>query len=157
MPLESGDLPRAVVENQLNNYYRAGIVNGQSRTALYNATKSTDLGIRKTDSLAISRNAEAQANVILGLRELPLSQPIQPSNMLEMNNSADKSFQYVVSVSMLDESGAPIDQPYLRVNSDAIMSKQDIMSQAEDLAKEYYGEDIDVTTNEVTEAWINTA
>jgi hypothetical protein len=157
MPLTSGDLPRAVIENQLNNYYRAGIVNGQTRTALYNATIATDLGIRKTDSLAISRTAEAQANVILSLRALPLSQPIQPSNMLEMNVTDDKSFQYVVNVSMLDASGAPIDQDYLRVNSDSIMSKQDIMVQAEDLAKEYYGEDIDVTTYDVTEAWINTA
>ena len=157
MPLVSGELPRGVIENDLNNLYRAGIVNGQTRTALYNSTIGTELGIRKTDSLAISRQAEEQANTILSLRNLPEGSPIQPSNMLEMSNTAAKQYEYVVKVTMVDVDGVTLDQDYLRIQSDAILTKENVLNAANDMKETEKGTEVNVTALDVTEAWINTA
>lgn len=151
------DLPRGVVEAALNNYYRAGIVKGASRTSLYNSSVGTQLGIRKTDSLAISREAQVQADTILSLRDLPNSSPIQPSNMLEMKAPGQAAYMYKVEVTMVTTDGYTLDQQYMPIWYDGILTKEDVQRSAESITKTKGGTEIDVTAGSVTEAWRNTS
>lgn len=157
MPLTTGELPRGVIENQLEQYYRAGIVNGQTRTALYDATKGTDLGIRKTDSLAISRAAQIDADKIISLREAPMSQPLQPSMMLDMNVQGAERFQYNVEATLMTTDGFLLEQNYIPVYSESIMTKEDIKAIAESMSETKGGTEVNVSTGNVTEAYRNTA
>lgn len=157
MALTSGELPRGVIENQLEQYYRAGIVNGQTRTALYNSSVGTDLGIRKTDSLAISRAAQIDADKIISLREAPMSQPIQPSMMLDMNVRGAERFQYNVEATLMTTDGFLLEQNYIPVYSESIMTKEDIKAIAESMSETKGGTEVNVSTGNVTEAYRNTA
>lgn len=148
---------RAATENQLFEKYKAAIVNGQTRTSVYNSTIGTDLGIRKTDSLAISRAAEIDANTITSLRELPDGSPIQPSNMLEMNTPGELAYSYTVRVDMITPDGMHMDETYLPIYSDAILTKEDVLTMANDMKSTQGGTDVDITAYEVTEAHRNTA
>jgi hypothetical protein len=148
---------RAYTENMLNNYYRSGIVNGQSRSSLYDATIGTDLGIRKTDSLAISRAAQEQADTIMSFRDVPDGSPIQPSDMLEMNSPGKPAYMFVVKVDMLTLDGELINQDYLPMYYDQVVSKENILAAANDLKTTKGGTDVEVSAYEVTEAWLNTA
>jgi hypothetical protein len=77
--------------------------------------------------------------------------------MLEMSNTASKAYEYQIEVSMTDAEGKQIEQPYITVQSDAILSKEQVQSAAEDMVAENYGEDVNATFGNVTSAWINTA
>jgi hypothetical protein len=151
------ELPRGVIDAALFNKYSAAIVNGQSRSAVYNSTIGTDLGIRKTDSLAISRQAEIQANTILSFRELPQSQPIQPDYMLEMNAAGEKKYMYTIEATIVTTYGTTLEQQYIPIYSDSILTKEDIKQMAEDMNETKGGTEINVTTGDVTEAYRNTA
>jgi hypothetical protein len=155
--VSSDESARALVENQLFEKYKAAIVNGQTRTSVYNSTIGSDLGIRKTDSLAISRAAEIDANTILSLRALPDGSPIQPSNMLEMNTPGEHAYSYTVSVDMMTVDGEHLEEQYLPIYSDAILSKEDVLNMANDMKSTQGGTDVDITAYEVVEAHKNTA
>ncbi|MGD0331314.1 MAG: hypothetical protein ABSB40_12865 [Nitrososphaeria archaeon] len=157
MPFTSSETERAYVSNMLNNYYRAGILNGESRSALYNNTIGTDLGIRKTDSLAISREADAQAAVIQSLRDLPSGSPIQQDNMLQMNANGQKDYMYKVEATITNSDGYLLDQGYYPLWSNAILTKEQIKNAVESIKVTDEGSDINIASGDVTEAFRNTA
>lgn len=115
----------------LENKYLSGILQGQSRTSIYNSTVDTFLGIRKTDSLAISRIAQDKADTITAMRDLPSSQPIQESYMLPVNITEGSRYMFIVNVDIYNESGELGDVHYIPVYSDEIMNKEDILAKAE--------------------------
>jgi len=135
-------------------YYSAALA-GLSKNSVYNSQIGGAYGIRRADSLATATQAYNDAAVTMEMRSLPMSQNIQPYQMLPATVSAGTALLYKVQANIFLPDGSLANLEYVNVPSDSALSKEDILKLAAvptDWAEE---SELTIEPLEVTEAYVN--